>query len=43
MSDFREIGWMMFPRKANPVIYDRAMEEARIAAVSPLGPTNAVP
>jgi DNA-binding transcriptional LysR family regulator len=36
MEDFGGVGWMIFPRKANPIIYDRLMEEARLAAVSPV-------
>ena len=36
ISDLGGTGWMIFPRKANPVIYDRVMEEARVSAVSPI-------
>ncbi len=35
ISDFSEVGWIVFPSKANPVIYDRLMDEARVAGVSP--------
>jgi DNA-binding transcriptional LysR family regulator len=35
LSDFGGIGWMMFARKAHPAIYDRLMEEASLAKVTP--------
>jgi DNA-binding transcriptional LysR family regulator len=31
LSDFGGLGWMVFARKAHPVIYDRLMDEARLA------------
>lgn len=34
MDDFGGVGWMVFPRKSHPSIYDRLMEQARIAAAS---------
>jgi DNA-binding transcriptional LysR family regulator len=34
--DFATVGWMVFPRKAHPPIYDRLMEEARRASVTPV-------
>ena len=30
------MGWMIFPRKAHPVIYDRILDASRQAAVSPV-------
>jgi hypothetical protein len=36
ISDFGGIGWMLFPRKAHPVIYDRILDASRLAAVSPV-------
>jgi DNA-binding transcriptional LysR family regulator len=36
IDEFGDIGWVMFPRKANPVIYDRVLEASRQAAVSPV-------
>lgn len=36
IEDFGDIGWMMFPRKAHPIIYDRVMDAARVANVSPI-------
>jgi DNA-binding transcriptional LysR family regulator len=36
VSDFATVGWMVFPRKAHPLIYDRLMEEARQASVTPV-------
>jgi DNA-binding transcriptional LysR family regulator len=35
MADFGGIGWMVFARKAHPVIYDRLMDEARLANAEP--------
>lgn len=35
-EDFGDVGWMLFPRKAHPIIYDRVMAEARVANVSPV-------
>ena len=36
MEDFGNVGWMLFPRKANPTIYDRVMDAARAASVAPV-------
>lgn len=36
IRDFQNVGWMLFPRRAHPGIYDRLMEEARVAGVSPI-------
>jgi DNA-binding transcriptional LysR family regulator len=36
LEDFGNVGWMLFPRKAHPVIYDRVMDVARVARVSPI-------
>ena len=36
IEEFGNVGWMIFPRKAHPVIYDRALDASRQAAVSPV-------
>jgi DNA-binding transcriptional LysR family regulator len=36
VADLGGVGWMVFPRKAHPVVYDRLMEEARVAGISPV-------
>jgi LysR family transcriptional regulator, benzoate and cis,cis-muconate-responsive activator of ben and cat genes len=36
MSNFGGLGWMIFARKAHPLIYDRLMDEARLANVIPV-------
>ena len=36
MEDFGNVGWMIFPRKAHPAIYDRVFEAARQEGVSPV-------
>ena len=36
IEDFGGVGWIVFPRKSHPGIYDRLMEQARITAVSPI-------
>lgn len=36
IEDFENVGWMIFPRKAHPIIYDRVMDVARVASVSPV-------
>jgi DNA-binding transcriptional LysR family regulator len=36
VSDFGGIGWMVFARKAHPAIYDRLMQEAHLAKVTPV-------
>jgi len=48
IEEFGDVGWMIFPRKAHPVIYDRILDASRQAAVSPVelhhyvGPQEAV-
>ena len=36
LEDLGGVGWMSFPRKANPVIYDRFLSAARDAGVRPV-------
>jgi DNA-binding transcriptional LysR family regulator len=36
IEEFGDVGWMVFPRKAHPVIYDRILDASRQAAVSPV-------
>jgi DNA-binding transcriptional LysR family regulator len=36
MADFGGVGWMIFPKKAHPVVYDRLMEAARLSGSSPV-------
>lgn len=36
MNDLGDVGWMIFPRRANPIIYDRVLAESRQAVVSPV-------
>ncbi|WP_263384607.1 LysR family transcriptional regulator [Granulicella arctica] len=36
IRDLGEVGWMIFPRKAHPVVYDRVLEVARQAGTSPV-------
>jgi DNA-binding transcriptional LysR family regulator len=36
IDDFRGVGWMLFPRKSHPGIYDRLMEQAQAAATTPI-------
>lgn len=36
IEEFGDVGWMIFPRKAHPVIYDRILEAGRQAAVAPV-------
>ena len=36
INDLGNVGWMLFPRKANPIIYDRVLEASHQAAVSPV-------
>lgn len=36
MEDFGGVGWMVFPRKAHPIVYDRILDAARNANVSPV-------
>jgi DNA-binding transcriptional LysR family regulator len=36
IEEFGNVGWMIFPRKAHPVIYDRVLDASRQAAVSPV-------
>lgn len=36
VSDFAGVGWMIFPRKAHPAIYDRVLDIGRQSGVSPI-------
>jgi LysR family transcriptional regulator, benzoate and cis,cis-muconate-responsive activator of ben and cat genes len=36
VEDFAGVGWMMFPKRANPALYDRLFDTAKQAAVSPV-------
>ncbi|QNI35884.1 LysR family transcriptional regulator [Edaphobacter albus] len=36
IEDFTNVGWMMFPKKANPALYDRLFESAKQLGVSPI-------
>ncbi|MCU1322988.1 MAG: transcriptional regulator, LysR family [Acidobacteriaceae bacterium] len=36
IEEFGNVGWMIFPRKAHPVIYERILDASRQAAVSPV-------
>lgn len=36
IEDLGDVGWMIFSRKAHPVIYDRILDASRQAAVSPI-------
>ena len=36
IGDFGDVGWLIFPRKAHPVIYDRILDASRQAAVAPV-------
>lgn len=36
IEEFRDMGWIMFPRKAHPVIYDRILATSQESAVVPL-------
>ena len=36
IEEFGDVGWILFPRKAHPVIYDRILEATRQVAVSPV-------
>lgn len=36
IEEFGNVGWMIFPQKAHPVIYDRVLDASREAAVSPV-------
>jgi DNA-binding transcriptional LysR family regulator len=36
VEDFGNAGWMMFPKKANPALYDRLFDAAKQARVSPV-------
>lgn len=35
LSDFGGVGWIVFARRAHPVIYDRLMDEARLTSATP--------
>ena len=36
IEEFGNVGWMIFPRKVHPVIYDRILDAGRQAAASPV-------
>jgi DNA-binding transcriptional LysR family regulator len=36
IEELGDVGWMIFPRKAHPVIYDRVLDASRQASVSPV-------
>ena len=36
VEDFGNVGWMLFPKRANPALYDRLFETAKQAGVSPI-------
>jgi hypothetical protein len=36
VGDFGGVGWMMFQKRANPMIYDRVLEAAKEASVAPM-------
>jgi DNA-binding transcriptional LysR family regulator len=36
MDDFANVGWIIFPRKAHPTIYDRVMDAARQTRTTPV-------
>jgi LysR family transcriptional regulator, benzoate and cis,cis-muconate-responsive activator of ben and cat genes len=36
IEELGDVGWMIFPRKAHPVIYDRILDASRQASVSPV-------
>lgn len=36
IEEFGDVGWMIFPRKAHPAIYDRILDASRQAAISPV-------
>jgi hypothetical protein len=36
IQDFCGVGWMIFPRKSHPAIYERVLEAGRDANVSPV-------
>lgn len=36
IDDFGNVGWMMFPKRANPAVYDRIMETAKQSRVAPV-------
>ena len=36
VEDFGGVGWLVFSRKSHPAIYDRLMEQARVAGISPV-------
>jgi DNA-binding transcriptional LysR family regulator len=48
IEEFGDVGWMIFPRKAHPLIYDRILDAGRQVNVSPfelhhyVGPQEAV-
>ena len=36
MADFGTVGWMMFPKRANPAIYDKVLDAGKEAGVTPV-------
>ena len=36
LEDFGKVGWMMFPKRANPLIYERVLESGEQAAIAPV-------
>jgi DNA-binding transcriptional LysR family regulator len=36
IEQFADVGWMIFPRKAHPLVYDRILEASRQATVFPV-------
>jgi DNA-binding transcriptional LysR family regulator len=36
IKELSNVGWMIFPRKAHPVVYERIMDASRQAAISPI-------
>jgi DNA-binding transcriptional LysR family regulator len=36
LADFANVGWMMFPRRANPTIYERVLDMGKQAGIAPV-------
>jgi DNA-binding transcriptional LysR family regulator len=36
VTDFANVGWMMFPKRANPTIYERVLDVSKQAGVAPV-------
>jgi LysR family transcriptional regulator, benzoate and cis,cis-muconate-responsive activator of ben and cat genes len=36
VQDLRDVGWMLFPRKCHPTIYERVIEAGRNAGITPI-------